>query len=375
MCAERPARSGPRFDAIVGFFRLGAGRRDRSQESGRPSQVSAIKMHCDLNFFNLVRPALKRSCRRFNTGVPMANSEPQTAALVQVPPEQDARDYEMVRKAVQFLSEQALAQPSLAHLAHHLGMDQTACHKLFRRWCGLTPKDFLQAITLHHAQQLLNGSMSVMDTAHAIGLSGASRLHDLCVSHEALTPGAMKQRGQGTAFSYGFHATPFGRAVVLVSDRGLAGLSFENEDSGESAEDALQQYRLRWPAATFIANSAATEPVANTVFAPMMRSGTAQQPIRIVLIGTDFEIRVWQALLEVPLAGAVSYQTVARQIGRPRATRAVGTAVGHNPISFVVPCHRVLRQDGGLGGYRWGVTRKRAMIGWEMGQITAPGGG
>jgi len=282
--------------------------------------------------------------------------------------ERDARDYDVVRKAVQFLSENQSAQPGLEALANHVGMDATACHKLFRRWCGLTPKDFLQAITLDHARQLLDQSASVLEAAHGSGLSGGGRLHDLCVTHEALTPGAIKTRGVGTKFTYGFHDTPFGRAVAVTTPRGLAGLSFANEDSGESVEDAMETYRQRWPAATFGRDDVATAAMIAHVFDQFEGRNAKPRVLRIVLIGTDFEIRVWQALLHVPFAGATSYQVIANEIGNPNATRAVGTAIGHNPISFIVPCHRVMRADGGLGGYRWGLTRKRAMIGWEFGQ-------
>lgn len=281
-----------------------------------------------------------------------------------------ADDYARVRKAIQFLSEQRQAQPGLGELAAHLRMDQTACQKLFKRWCGLTPKDFLQAITLDHARNMLDRSASVMEAAHDSGLSGTGRLHDLCISHEALTPGAIKHRGSGVSFAYGFHSTPFGPAVALVTPHGLAGLSFANEDNGETLDDVLSHYRERWPAGQFIADEKATEPFLEQIFGQTLaggRSGRKPQPVRIVLIGTDFEIRVWQALLNVPVAGAASYSMIAKAIGQPAASRAVGTAIGHNPISFVVPCHRVLRRDGGIGGYRWGVTRKKAIIGWEFG--------
>lgn len=282
-----------------------------------------------------------------------------------------ARDYDVVRRAIQFLSEHRSDQPGLDELADHLSMDATACHKLFRRWCGLTPKEFLQAITIDHARQLLAESATVLEAAHNSGLSGGGRLYDLCVAHEAVTPGAIQTRGAGITFQFGFHDTPFGRAVVLITERGLAGLSFANDDSGENIEDALETYRQRWPAAIFIRNDAATRTNIEHIFSRIMGRVGRPQALRIVLIGTDFEIRVWQALLQVPFAGATSYQVIAGDIGNPRATRAVGTAIGQNPISFVVPCHRVVRADGGLGGYRWGLTRKRAMIGWELGQKSA----
>lgn len=282
--------------------------------------------------------------------------------------ETQARDYDVVRKAIRFLSENRQDQPGLDALARHLSMDATACHKLFRRWCGLTPKEFLQAITLDHARMLLDERTSVLDAAHESGLSGGGRLYDLCVAHESMTPGDIKNRGAGTTVRYGFHDTPFGRAVAVTTPIGLAGLSFANDDSGEPVEAALESYRQRWPSAAFVRDDPATAAHIADVFAGLGTGNGRPQTLRIVLIGTDFEIRVWQALLKVPFAGAASYKMIAEDIGKPRATRAVGTAIGNNPISFVVPCHRVVRADGGLGGYRWGLTRKKAMIGWEFGQ-------
>lgn len=276
-------------------------------------------------------------------------------------------DYRVVQNALRFLSANHLEQPSLAVLAAHLKMEPTACQKLFKRWCGLSPKEFLQAVTFDRARELLAQSETVMHTAHEAGLSGSGRLYDLCVSQEAVTPGCIRQRGQGEVFRYGFHETPFGEALLLSTSRGLAGLSFASDESGEDRADVLDAYRTRWPAGVFEEDQEGTRGLANAVFAGLDAGGATPRAVRIVLIGTDFEIRVWQALLDVPLAGAASYRSIARRIGNPKATRAVGTAIGHNPISFVVPCHRILRQDGGLGGYRWGVTRKRAMIGWELG--------
>ncbi len=295
----------------------------------------------------------------------LAHRKPSETTLA-FEPLPNGHDYDAVRKAIRFLSEYKNDQPSLAKLAEHVGMDPTACHKLFKRWCGLTPKEFLQAITLDHVRSLLAQSATVLETAHDSGLSGGGRLHDLCVSFDAVTPGEIKKRGAGVSFRYGFHETPFGKAVALTTERGLAGLAFANDDAGAPIEAALDEFRHRWPAAEFLHDGAASEGLVSSAFAPLRQK--SPQPIRLVLIGTDFEIQVWQALLEIPVAGAVSYQTIADHIGKPSATRAVGTAIGHNPISFVVPCHRVMRQDGGLGGYHWGLTRKRAMIGWEFGQ-------
>ena len=275
-------------------------------------------------------------------------------------------DYDLVRRAIRFLSENWMDQPDLDRLAVHLGLSQTQAQKLFKRWCGLSPKEFVQAITLDHARALLEGSASVLEAAHEVGLSGGSRLHDLFVTYESLTPGDVKRRGEGLIISYGFHATPFGEAVLLASTRGVTGLAFVNEDAGGSRETALADMMRRWPAARYIEDETITAPYARCIFdAACWRR---EQPVRLVLIGTDFEVRVWEALLRVPMGRAVSYADIARHLGCPGASRAVGSAVGRNPISFVVPCHRVLRGDGNLGGYHWGLTRKRAIIGWEAGQ-------
>lgn len=279
----------------------------------------------------------------------------------------DDRDYDHVRRAIRFLSERWQDQPDLDRLAGHLGLSPTHCQKLFKRWCGLSPKEFLQAITLDHARRMLEGSSSVLATAHEVGLSGGGRLHDLFVSHEAMTPGDARRRGAGLDMAYGFHATPFGQALAAMTPRGLAALAFVDEDKGQSTADVLAEMTARWPRATWRHDPGATAATIRDIFA---RDGMRRE-IRVVLIGTDWEVRVWRALLDIPTGRAVSYVDVARHVCTERAARAVGTAVGKNPISFVVPCHRVLRADGGLGGYHWGLTRKRAILGWEAGRVAA----
>ncbi|MBX9589644.1 MAG: bifunctional helix-turn-helix domain-containing protein/methylated-DNA--[protein]-cysteine S-methyltransferase [Hyphomonadaceae bacterium] len=282
-----------------------------------------------------------------------------------------SRDYDLIRRAIAFLSETWTEQPSLDRLSQHLGLSPAHCQKLFKRWCGLSPKEFVQAITVDHARHLLGGSASVLDTAYEVGLSGGSRLHDLFVSHEAMTPGDYKRRGQGLEMAYGFHASPFGSALLIATDRGLAGLAFVNEDAGQSPKDALADMMQRWPRAHYVEKPEATAPHAEVIF--NAKHWKREQPVRLVMIGTDFDVRVWETLLKIPMGRAVSYTDIARHIGAPSASRAVGSAVGRNPISFVVPCHRVLRGDGSLGGYHWGLTRKRALIGWETGRIAAHG--
>jgi AraC family transcriptional regulator, regulatory protein of adaptative response / methylated-DNA-[protein]-cysteine methyltransferase len=280
-----------------------------------------------------------------------------------------APDYQLIRRAIAFLSETWAEQPSLERLAQHLGLSPAHCQKLFKRWCGLSPKEFVQAITIDRARNLLAGSASLLETAYEVGLSGSGRLHDLFVSHEAMTPGDYKRRGDGLEMAYGFHPSPFGEALLLLTERGVAGLAFVNEDAGQSQADALVDMMQRWPKARFIAAPEKTAPHAAHIFQTSRWS--ADRPVRLVMIGTDFEVRVWQTLLKIPLGRAVTYTDIARHLGQPSASRAVGSAVGRNPISFVVPCHRVLRGDGSLGGYHWGLTRKRAMLGWEAGQIAA----
>ncbi len=282
-----------------------------------------------------------------------------------------SRDYGLIRRAIAFLSETWTEQPPLERLAQHLGLSPAHCQKLFKRWCGLSPKEFVQAITVDHARSLLDGSASVLEAAHEVGLSGAGRLHDLFVSHEAMTPGDYKRRGEGLEIAFGFHASPFGEALLMTTDRGIAGLAFVNEDAGQTRMEAVADMTQRWPKATYAERPDVTARHASVIF--NAGKWSREQPVRLVMIGTDFDVRVWETLLKIPMGRAVSYTDIARHIGQPSASRAVGSAVGRNPISFVVPCHRVLRGDGSLGGYHWGLTRKRALIGWEAGRVAGQG--
>jgi len=277
-------------------------------------------------------------------------------------PEGPQADYERVRRIIAFISEHWREQPSLEAIADHVGLSTTHVHHLFRRWAGLSPKAFLQAITLDNAKALLSASASVLDTAYEVGLSGPARLHDLFVTHEAMTPGDYKAGGAGLTMRYGFHPSPFGEAILIATDRGLAGLGFV--DDGDRAS-ALADMTRRWPKAVYVEDEAATAPLARRIFDPSRWQ--AEQPLRVVLIGTDFEVRVWQTLLRIPRDRATTYSDIARHIGKPSACRAVGAAVGKNPVSFVVPCHRVLGRSGALTGYHWGLTRKQAILGWEAG--------
>jgi AraC family transcriptional regulator of adaptative response/methylated-DNA-[protein]-cysteine methyltransferase len=281
---------------------------------------------------------------------------------------QSVRDYDQIRRAIAFLTHAWAEQPGLEALADHLDLAPTQCQKLFKRWCGLSPKEFVQAITVDHARTtLLKDSATVLDAAYEVGLSGGGRLHDLFVSHEAMTPGDYKRRGAGLEMAYGFHASPFGEALVIATERGLAGLAFVDEDKAKTRADVLADMRQRWPKARLVEATDRTAPFARLVFSPA--DWSRERPVRLVLIGTDFEVRVWETLLRIPMGRAVSYRDIACHLGQPTAARAVGSAVGRNPISFVVPCHRVLGRDGSLTGYHWGLTRKRALIGWEAGRL------
>jgi AraC family transcriptional regulator of adaptative response/methylated-DNA-[protein]-cysteine methyltransferase len=277
-----------------------------------------------------------------------------------------AVDYDVVRRAIAHIRGNWRAQPEIETIAEAAGVSATDLHHLFRRWCGLTPKAFLQALTLNRARELLRSSASVLDAAYEVGLSGPGRLHDLFVTHEAMSPGEWKAGGEGLTIIYGFHPCPFGMALVMVAPRGLAGLALA--DAGKERA-ALRDMRSRWPNATYVEDFAATAATARRIFDPAL--WREDRPLRIVLIGTDFEVRVWEKLLAIPMGRLDTYSGIARKVGEPKAARAVGAAVGRNPISFVVPCHRVVGKNGDITGYHWGLTRKRAMLGWEAGMTAA----
>ncbi|MGO4437075.1 methylated-DNA--[protein]-cysteine S-methyltransferase [Rhizobium sp. RAF56] len=275
----------------------------------------------------------------------------------------DGPDYDTVRRVIELITLDYRDQPSLETLASELGQSPTQLQKTFTRWAGLSPKAFLQAVTLDHAKRLLRQEdLPLLETSIEVGLSGPSRLHDLFVTHEAMSPGEWKARGEGLLIRYGFHASLFGTALVMATERGLAGLAFSDGDE----QACLNDMTSRWPNATFVEDREATAPYAERVFRE--DKWRCDQPLRVVLIGTDFQVRVWESLLKIPMGKAVTYSDIANDIGQPTASRAVGAAVGRNPISFVVPCHRALGKNGALTGYHWGLTRKRAMLGWEAGK-------
>ncbi len=276
-----------------------------------------------------------------------------------------AADYEIVRRAVEYVNLRFRDQPEVEEIARASGVHPRALTDLFRRWCGLTPKDFLQAVTIDAARRVLTESDNVLDAAYELGLSGPGRLHDLFVVHESMSPGEWKTGGAGLVVRFGFHASPFGAALAMVTPRGLCGLAFADEGEEDAA---LADMRRRWPNALYIEDPVATAPYAARIFD--RGAWSPDDPLRIVFIGTDFEVKVWETLMRIPLGKATTYSSIAQCVEKPKAARAIGAAVGKNPMSFVVPCHRVLGKNGDLTGYHWGLTRKRAILGWEAGQLT-----
>jgi len=283
-------------------------------------------------------------------------------------------DYQRVAEALAYIVERFEDQPSLEDIAAHVGLSPFHFQRLFTRWAGLSPKKFLQALSLEEAKRRLEEHGSVLDAAFDAGLSGPGRLHDLFVAHEALTPGEYKALGRGLEIRYGFHEGPFGETLLMEADRGLCGLAFV-DDRGR--DGCFKDMASRFAAATLVEDPTATEDTMERIFArPGAPVPANQAPLRLLLKGTEFQIKVWRALMAIPPGTLTTYGTVAEALGmKGAAARAVGTAVGANPISWLIPCHRVIRNSGMLGGYRWGLPRKLAMMGWERNGLPAPEGG
>jgi AraC family transcriptional regulator of adaptative response/methylated-DNA-[protein]-cysteine methyltransferase len=269
-------------------------------------------------------------------------------------------DYSRVEQAIRYLEAHVREQPGLAELAGQVGLSEFHFQRLFHRWAGVTPKAFLQCLTLARAKALLADSRSLMETSLELGLSGTGRLHDLFLGLEAMTPGEFKRGGEGLTLPWGIHATPFGEALFALAPRGLCGLSFLD---GASRTEAVASFQERWPGARLVEDSRQTEAYADEVVARMQ--GAPTRPLALVLKGSPFQIKVWEGLLAIPEGGVASYQDLAQRIGAPGASRAVGTALSLNPIGYLIPCHRVIRATGAVGEYRWGATRKQALLGVE----------
>lgn len=272
-------------------------------------------------------------------------------------------DYQRIAQAIQFLEEHYQEQPSLDALATQLALSPFHLQRLFTQWAGVSPKRFVQYLTAEHAKALLTHAHSVLDTAYETGLSSPSRLHDLLIATEAVTPGEFKQRGAGLQIAYGRHDTPFGECLLAVTARGICQLLFLTETGWAQAVAELSE---QWQAATLVEDPDQTQPVIDQIFPANGREG--QRQITLLLRGTNFQLKVWNALLQIPAGGAWSYEDVAQAIGQPTAARAVGSAVGANPIGYLIPCHRVIRKSGIVQEYRWGPTRKKAILAWESAQ-------
>lgn len=266
-------------------------------------------------------------------------------------------DYERIAEAIRFIERQAAAQPALGDIAAHVGLSPTHLQRVFKRWAGVSPKRFLQYLTVEHAKMLLDESESVLDAAFAVGLSGPGRLHDLFVGVEAVTPGEYKRAGGGLTIRWGVHDTPYGLALIGLTERGICELWFTDEHPSL----AVTAMGEAWEGAELVEDTTATGPVIERIFGD---SGGQAPPgeIMLHLKGTNFQLQVWKALLHVPEGALISYSDLARRMGRPTSARAVANAVGANPIGYVIPCHRVLRSTGDIGGYAGGIERKRAML-------------
>ena len=269
-------------------------------------------------------------------------------------------DYERIARVIRYLDKHHAEQPDLAVLASQAGLSPSHFHRLFSKWAGVTPKDFLQCLTLARVKESLQNGKSVLDSALDAGLSGSSRAHDLCVNLEAASPGEMKSGGEGWTIAAGFAETPFGECLIAESPRGICHLAFVEPDESSAAWAELHEI---WPKAHLRRDDSHARKIAAQIFARRRRR--AQPALRAFVRGTPFQLRVWRALMQVPPGRLTTYGRLARRLGMPSASRAVGSAVGANSLAFLVPCHRVIRGTGVVGQYRWGDMRKRALLMWE----------
>jgi len=274
-----------------------------------------------------------------------------------------SEDYLRIEQAITYLEDHYKDQPSLEDVAANIGLSEFHFQRLFTRWAGVSPKRFLQFLTKEGAKDLLNKSENLLDTTHQVGLSSLGRLHDLFVTTEAVSPGEYKSRGEGVTIRYGLHASPFGKCLVAVTDRGICHLGFTQTSEG----DAIDNLVADWKNARMIEDHKSTAQLIEPIF-----DAKARGKLNIHLRGTNFQLKVWEALLKIPAGTVTTYEGLAERIGQPTASRAVGTAVGHNPIAVLIPCHRVIRKIGEFGNYRYGAPRKKALLVYES--ISNPAG-
>ena len=270
---------------------------------------------------------------------------------------QNNLNYSRIARAIQFINENHKEQPSLEDIAKAVHMSPFHFQRIFKEWAGVTPKQFVQYLTIEYAKSILQQQASLSDTAQAVGLSGTGRLHDLFITIEGITPGEYKNGGENLLIYYNFASPPFGDILIASTDKGICSMEFSDEPI--QAFDSLQK---RFPQAQFEQKSCSMQQEALAVF---VQDWDKPKEIKLHLKGTKFQMKVWEALLKIPIGGMSSYGDIAASINHPRASRAVGTAVGENPVAFLIPCHRVIRATGEMGKYHWGDTRKAAMIGWE----------
>jgi AraC family transcriptional regulator of adaptative response/methylated-DNA-[protein]-cysteine methyltransferase len=276
-----------------------------------------------------------------------------------------ATEYRRVADALSYISEHRRSQPTLYQVAAHVGLSEHHFQRLFQRWAGVSPKKFLQFLTVEHAKRLLTSDFSVLDASLDVGLSGPGRLHDLFVTVEGMSPGEFKRAGEGLSISRDLIDTPFGPALLSRTTRGVCGLAFVGEGGVQSL---FQEQAERWPGARFNSDPAGADTLARRMFRTDTTSSVGE--LRLLLSGTRFQLKVWEALLSIPPGRLTTYGGLAQALGRPvGAARAVGQAVGANPVAYLIPCHRVIRGSGELGGYRWGLARKRAILGWETAKL------
>jgi AraC family transcriptional regulator of adaptative response/methylated-DNA-[protein]-cysteine methyltransferase len=275
-----------------------------------------------------------------------------------------ARDYQRIARAIAYLQRHAAAQPELAEVARQAHLSQHHFQRLFTRWAGVSPKRYLQLLTVESAKARLAASRSVLDLAGEVGLSGGGRLHDLFVTLEAMSPAEARSGGAGLEIGYGVHGTPFGPCVVATTARGVCGLHFLDRGSDVQARERLRE---DWPHAALAAAPAATRPIAERIFEPL--AARPGRPLALLVRGTNFQVQVWRALLALPPGAVATYGDLATAVGRPAAARAVGNAVGANPVAWLIPCHRVIRESGLPSPYRWGTVRKSAMLAWEAARV------
>jgi AraC family transcriptional regulator of adaptative response/methylated-DNA-[protein]-cysteine methyltransferase len=269
-------------------------------------------------------------------------------------------DYLRIEQAILYLENHYKDQPELGEVAANIGLSEYHFQRVFARWAGVSPKRFLQFLTKEGAKELLDRSQNLLETTHQVVLSSLGRLHDLFVTVEAVTPGEYKSRGAGVTIRYGLHATPFGKCLIATTDRGICHLSFVQSSEG----DAIDGLVAEWKQARMIEDYRATAPLVRPIFD--LQYSDDRKPLNVHLRGTNFQLKVWEALLQIPAGEVTTYASLAARIGKPAAARAVGTAIGHNPIAVLIPCHRVIRKIGEFGNYRYGALRKKALLAREF---------